>query len=69
MGDCLQFEAEQGITKLLDIEISVGKYGEQTPVAHSTIHCAEFQRVECQPPQTQGYGKEKTFASVIRSSS
>jgi DNA ligase (NAD+) len=28
-----KFEAEQGITKLLDIEISVGKYGEQTPVA------------------------------------
>ncbi len=29
-----KFEAEQGITKILDIEISVGKYGEQTPVAH-----------------------------------
>jgi DNA ligase (NAD+) len=29
-----KFEAEQAITKLLDIEISVGKYGEQTPVAH-----------------------------------
>src|SRR5262249_2353177 len=28
-----KFEAEEGITKLLDIEISVGKYGEQTPVA------------------------------------
>jgi DNA ligase (NAD+) len=28
-----KFEAEQGITTLLDIEISVGKYGEQTPVA------------------------------------
>lgn len=28
-----KFEAEQGVTKLLDIEISVGKYGEQTPVA------------------------------------
>ncbi len=28
-----KFEAEQGITKLLGIEISVGKYGEQTPVA------------------------------------
>src|SRR5207302_10330331 len=28
-----KFEAEQGITKILDIEISVGKYGEQTPVA------------------------------------
>jgi DNA ligase (NAD+) len=28
-----KFEAEQGITKLLDIEISVGKYGEHTPVA------------------------------------
>ncbi|MBI1917431.1 MAG: NAD-dependent DNA ligase LigA [Planctomycetes bacterium] len=29
-----KFEAEQAITKLLGIEISVGKYGEQTPVAH-----------------------------------
>jgi DNA ligase (NAD+) len=29
-----KFEAEQAIAKLLDIEISVGKYGEQTPVAH-----------------------------------
>jgi DNA ligase (NAD+) len=28
-----KFEAEEGITKILDIEISVGKYGEQTPVA------------------------------------
>jgi DNA ligase (NAD+) len=28
-----KFEAEAAITKLLDIEISVGKYGEQTPVA------------------------------------
>lgn len=27
-----KFEAEQGITKLLDIVIHVGKYGEQTPV-------------------------------------
>lgn len=27
-----KYESEQGITKLLDIEISVGKYGEQTPV-------------------------------------
>lgn len=29
-----KFEAEEGITKLLNIEISVGKYGEQTPVAN-----------------------------------
>jgi DNA ligase (NAD+) len=28
-----KFEAEQGITKLLDIEIEPGKYGELTPVA------------------------------------
>lgn len=28
-----KFEAEQGITKILDIVIHVGKYGEQTPVA------------------------------------
>ncbi len=28
-----KFEEEQGITKLLEIEIHVGKYGEQTPVA------------------------------------
>ncbi|MBY0229819.1 MAG: NAD-dependent DNA ligase LigA [Gemmataceae bacterium] len=28
-----KFEEEQAITKLLDIEIHVGKYGEQTPVA------------------------------------
>ncbi len=28
-----KFEAEEGITRILDIEISVGKYGEQTPVA------------------------------------
>lgn len=37
-----KFEAEQGITKLLDIEISVGKYGEQTPVAHfETVHLCQ----------------------------
>lgn len=29
-----KFGAEQAIAKVLDIEISVGKYGEQTPVAH-----------------------------------
>src|SRR5262249_49126202 len=29
-----KFAAEQAITKLLNIEISVGKYGEQTPVAN-----------------------------------
>ena len=28
-----KFSAEEGITKILDIVISVGKYGEQTPVA------------------------------------
>jgi DNA ligase (NAD+) len=28
-----KFEAEQGITKILDIVVNVGKYGEQTPVA------------------------------------
>jgi DNA ligase (NAD+) len=28
-----KFEAEEGITKILDIVIHVGKYGEQTPVA------------------------------------
>ncbi|MCI0464911.1 MAG: NAD-dependent DNA ligase LigA [Gemmataceae bacterium] len=29
-----KFEAEQAISKILNIEISVGKYGEQTPVAN-----------------------------------
>ncbi|MFO0877151.1 MAG: NAD-dependent DNA ligase LigA [Gemmataceae bacterium] len=28
-----KFEAEEAMTRILDIEISVGKYGEQTPVA------------------------------------